>query len=85
MKLAQSAKIDFIVFLNRSSGAPQLQPYRTEVARYFMRQALYGSPESLAVQYEAIEHLLKAEVYELRYTDLDWAVHRLQTLIQEGR
>jgi hypothetical protein len=85
MKLSQSAKVDFIVFINRRPGPPQLRPYRTDVARHFMRQALYGSPQSLAVQYEAIEHLLKAEIFELQYSDLNWAVDRLQQLIQEGR
>ena len=50
-----------------------------------MRQALYGSPESLAVQYEAIDHLLKAEVFELRYDDIDCAIDRLQLLVREGR
>jgi hypothetical protein len=85
MTLAQNAKIDFIVFLNRHSGEPpQLRPYRADVARQFMRQTLYGSPQSLALQYEAIEHLLTAQVFELRYTDLDWAVDRLQTLVREG-
>lgn len=83
--LAQSAKVDFIVFLNRRTGPPQLRPYRTEVARYFMRQALYGAPESLALQYEAIDHLLKVEVFELRYNDIDWAIDRLRMLVQEGR
>ncbi len=83
--LAQSAKIDFIVFLNRRTGPPQLRPYRTDVARYFMRQALHGSPESLAVQYEAIDHLLKIEVFELRYNDIDWAIDRLRMLVREAR
>src|ERR1700733_6732994 len=85
MTLAQSAKVDFIVFLNRRTGTPQLRPYRTEVARYFMRQALYGSPESLAVQYEAIDHLLKAEVFELQYDNIDCAIDRLRLLVREGR
>jgi hypothetical protein len=83
--LAQSAKIDFIVFLNRRTGPPQLRPYRKDVARYFMRQTLYGSPESLALQYEAIDHLLKIEVFELRYDDIDWAIGRLRMLVREGR
>jgi hypothetical protein len=39
----------------------------------------------LAVQYRAIERLLTAEVFELRYSDLDWAVDRLRTLVREGR
>jgi hypothetical protein len=84
INLSQSAKVDFIVFINRRSGTQQLQPYRRDVARYFMRQVLFGSPQSLAVQYEAIEHLLKADIFELQYSDLDWAIGRLQQLIREG-
>jgi hypothetical protein len=85
MNLSQSAKVDFIVFINRRTGMPQLRRYRTDVARYFMRQTLFGSPQSLAVQYEAIEHLLKAEIFELQYSDLNQAIDRLQQLIREGR
>lgn len=83
---AQSTHIDFIVFLNRhGGGAPELRPYRADVARQWMRQGLYGSPESLAIQYEAIERLLTAEVFELRYADLDRAIDRLRRLVREGR
>ncbi|AXC11254.1 hypothetical protein ACPOL_1918 [Acidisarcina polymorpha] len=83
---AETAEIDFIVFLNRrTGGVPQLTRYRTDVARQFMRQVLFGSAESLAVHYEAIERLLTAEVFELRYNDLDWAVERLRALVSEGR
>src|SRR5581483_4989988 len=86
MNCAEHAKIDFLVFLNRRAGAnPKLLPYRTEVARYYMRQVLYGTSESLAKQYDAIEHLLAAEIFELRYSDLDWAVERLRMLVREGR
>ena len=66
-------------------GAAGASPYRKDVARHFMRQALYGTPKSLAVQYEAIERLLTVDVFELRYSDLDWAVDRLQRLVREGR
>jgi len=83
---AQTANIDYLVFLNRRApGPPELRRYRSDVARYFLRQVLYGSAESLAVQYQAIERLLTAEIFELRYTDLDWAVDRLETLAREGR
>ena len=83
---APHATANFLVFLNRrADGPPELRPYRTDVARQYMRQVLYGCPESLATQYEAIEHLLSAEICELRYSDLNWAVDRLRTLVEEGR
>jgi hypothetical protein len=83
---AQTTRVDFIVFLNRrTSSAPQLVPYRRDVARHFMRQVLYGPAEVIAAQYRAIERLLTADVYELRYTDLNWAVDRLRALVREGR
>jgi hypothetical protein len=83
---AQTARVDYLVFLNRRApGPPELRRYRTDVARYFLRQVLYGSAESLAVQYEALERLLAAEIFELRYTDLNWAVDRLEMLAREGR
>jgi len=83
---SRTAKVDFIVFLNRHSGAPpELVSYRKDVARYFMRHVLYGSAESLARQYEVIERLLAVDVLELRYTDMDWAISRLQKLVEEGR
>lgn len=86
MICAQTAHVDFLVFLNRrDQGPPMLAPYRKDVARHFMRQVLYGLPESLAAQYAALERLLTVEVFELRYRDLDWAVDRLEMLTREGR
>jgi hypothetical protein len=83
---AQTAQVEFLVFLNRRlSSAQKLVPYRKDVARNFMRQVLFGSAESLAAQYAALERLLTAEIFELRYSDLDWAVQRLEALAQEGR
>jgi hypothetical protein len=83
---AQAAPVDFIVFLNRRSGGPSaLVPYRTDVARYSMRQTLFGTPSTLAVGYKMIEQLLTTNVLELRYTDLDWAIDRLRRLVREGQ
>ena len=80
---SQTAQVDYMVFLNRRAGGPPtLQPYRKDVARYFMRQVLYGSAESLAVQYQSIERMLKAEILELRYDSIDWAVDRLERLVR---
>jgi len=74
-----------VVFLNRRApGPPALVPYRTDAARRFMHQVLFGATESLAAQYAALERLLTAKIVELRYTDLDWAVDRLESLTREG-
>jgi len=79
------APVDFVVFLNRrTAGPPALVPYRKDVARCYMRQWLFGTPESKATQYAAIERLLTAPVFELRYQSLDWAVERLDQLVREG-
>ncbi len=86
MICAQTAHVDFIVFLNRNSGGPsELVPHNKDMARQFMREQLYGPPELLRLQYEAVEGLLGASVLEIRYTDLDWAVGRLEQLVREGR
>jgi len=83
---AQTAQVDYLVFLNRRvPGPPKLVSFRKDVARYYMRQVLFGSAESLAAQYASLERLLTAEVFELRYSNLDWAVERLETLVQVGR
>jgi hypothetical protein len=86
MICAQTARVDFIVFLNRRTrGLPQLLPYRKDVARGYMREGLHLSEQILANHEKAIERLLTAEVFELRYSDLDWAIQRLETLVREGQ
>jgi serine kinase of HPr protein (carbohydrate metabolism regulator) len=82
---APSAAVDFMIFLKRSpEGKAELRPYHKEVARYYMRQNLYGPADSIAVQHNAIERMLTAQVLELRYSSLEDAICRLQTLAQEG-
>ena len=86
IKRAQTTRADFIVFLNRRrSSPPQLVPFRRDVARHFMRQTLYGSAESLSMQYAAIENLLVAPIFELHYDDANWAIDRLRKLVETGQ
>ena len=83
---ATTAQADFLVFLNRRASGPQeLVSYRRDAARQYLRKVLYGLAESLAMQSAALERLLTAEILELRYSDLDWAVGRLESLALEGR
>jgi hypothetical protein len=82
---ATTAQVDFLVLLNRHSSGPQeLVPWPKDAARHYLREVLFGSGEFLAPQYAALERLLMARIVELRYSDLDWAVHRLETLTREG-
>jgi hypothetical protein len=84
---SQTARADFIVFLNRrGEGPPELVAYSKDVARYFMRgEGVHASEEILAQRAKSIDELLEVDVWELRYSDLDWAVERLKMLVQEGR
>ena len=79
----ESVRVDFIVFLNRRTPEVELRPYRKDVARCYMQQWLFGNREAKAVHYAAIERLLTAEVLELRYQCLDWAVQRLEQMVRE--
>jgi hypothetical protein len=79
------AHVDFIVFLNRRQpDVVDLVSYRRDVARRYMRQNLFGTSQTKLAQRAGIERLLKAEVLELRYQSLDWAVRRLERLVREA-
>ncbi len=85
MICAPTAQVEFLVFLNRQwSGSPELIPFRKDVARHFMRQSQYMPWEWRAQHYAALERLLTAEIFELRYSNMDWAVRRLEVLAREG-
>jgi predicted ATPase len=80
------SQIEYIVFLNRRDVTrPGLHPFSREVARYFMQQPLLIMLEDLERQDAVIDRLLGAEVLELRYEDLEWAIERLTTLVTERR
>lgn len=77
--------VDFIVFLKRDlTSAAELLPYRKDVARMYMRQGMYGTSEIRERHFAAVERLLTADVFELRYDDLDSAVERLRRLAEDG-
>ena len=84
IEVTRDSEIDFIVFLNRQQEIADLVPYRRDVARWYMRQNLFGRGQTRFAQYAAIERLLKAEVFELRYQSLEWAIARLERLVREG-
>jgi hypothetical protein len=85
VKRRASVQVDNIVFLNRKSGSPPaLLPYRKDVARLYMNQTIFGTEEATRSHERCMDQLLAADVYELRYTDLDWAIDRLRKLVLES-
>jgi hypothetical protein len=79
------SRVNHVVFLNRREVKRQvLEPFPTEVARYFMLQRLYGLPDTMKVQSAMIDRVLWAGALELRYSSLDWAIERLGRLAVEG-
>jgi hypothetical protein len=83
---ADSATVESIIFLNRREvEAPGLFSFCRETALRWFNQFPVKTTESYPAQETAIRHLLDVEIFELRYTDLDWAIDRLQTLALTGR
>ncbi|MGI8772577.1 MAG: HPr kinase/phosphorylase [Acidobacteriaceae bacterium] len=82
---AGESYIDYIVFLNRRApGGSALASLPKESALRWFEQALcLGDEEIRTAQAASLHALLTAEVLELRYRDLDWAVQRLEMLTQE--
>ena len=81
----EQARVDFVIFLNRRVAAgPALVSYRKDVARLYMTQGLYGCDHELHRHLQAVDRLLERDVFELRYSDLNWAVDRLRQLAEEG-
>jgi len=83
---AQSASVRYLVFLNRNEGknAP-LRSYSKQRASEAFKQGRFTPPDLLQQQYEAIDRLLQAEVLELPYRDLAWAIEQLDRLVATGR
>ena len=76
--------IDFLVFLNRqTSGPASLRPFSRERVSLYLEQVIcYGEQHLRDAQESSLRDLLRAEVLELRYSDLDSAVGCLEALLR---
>jgi hypothetical protein len=85
IRCVTSANVEHLVFLNRSESIVQeIVPLSKHVARRYLHLRLYGMDELRKPQLAAIERLMAAQVLEMRYHDLDWAVDRLERLAREA-
>jgi HPr serine kinase-like protein len=79
------SSVDFIVFLNRRRGPAELVPVKKSSAiRWFEQEICYASPAIRAAQRESLRNLLGAEIFELRYSDFEGAIARLESMVQSG-
>lgn len=80
-----SAEVSLIVFLNRKSPCNEvvrLSP--SDMIPWFLQHIL-ASPSSRQAQQDAIARLLTAQIYELRYHELSWAIQRINRIVRDGR
>ena len=78
------ARVEHIVFLNRHANGPhEIVPLAAASVRDWFRKCLLATERSRAAQHSALEHLLQARIYELRYSSLSWAVRQLRELARE--
>jgi hypothetical protein len=85
VRVAQVQEAHYIVFINRTHGGPtELVPYPKDVVRYSARQFQCGPEHTRERRNRDIERLLELDVYELRYTDLDEGIARLEALVRTG-
>jgi hypothetical protein len=83
IKSSVSSNVDHIVFLNRrDANAQELTLFSREEARRYMHQNLCGLEELRMSQIASVESLLTAEMHEIRYRDLNWAVDRMTRLVR---
>jgi len=86
IKPAATSEVDYVVFLDRGArNIQELVPFPKESARQYMLKHLCGMDELRRNQIASVDRLLTADVFELRYNDLNWAIDRLERMVQERR
>lgn len=84
LSTSSMSHIKHVVFLNRDVDRQDLVPFPAEVAKLYMLQRASAEPELRKRQARMFDHLLEGGVFELRYTELEWAIERLRQLVREG-
>jgi len=85
LKTSFHSNVRHMVFLNRQVGRNALEPLPVEVAKAYIFQRGIGLHNVVALHVGAVDRLVARGVFELCYTDLDWAIDRLAQLAHEGR
>jgi hypothetical protein len=85
IRTTAESSIDFIVFLNRGRAeSPGFWDFPKDQALEWFEQVIcYGEKEMRESQKSSLRNLLDAEVFEMRYSDLDLAVTMLDALVRD--
>lgn len=83
---APGCAVDHVVFLDREHRGPaSIHGFPDDRAlKYWAQYTVLGASEQRVDQRRCQERLLHAGVWEMRYSDLDDAVSRLERLVGEG-
>jgi len=82
---ANATQVDHILFLNRRcTDMQELVPVHTSSVLPWFRQHLISPPEMRPAQEATLARLLNAGVFELRYSELGWAIDRINELARKG-
>ncbi len=85
IETVRATPIDYVVFLNRRyADTQELIPLRSSAVWPWFTQHLMSPPETRPAQEATLARLLTAGLFELRYSDLGWAIERINQLAQKG-
>jgi hypothetical protein len=80
------SSIDYIVFLNRLEAPHEsLTAFSVERAlRWFEQVVCFGEPQVREAHLKDLQRLLTAQVFEMRYTEIESAIRMLESLVRDG-
>jgi len=86
VRQAVGCSVDHLVFLNRNpSGPAHISHYsKDEILRWCERYVAFGPADLCEAQVRCYQRLLSAGIWEMRYSDLDDAIGRLESLVDSG-
>lgn len=86
IEIASGCTIEHIVFLNRNASAPALirRYFKDDALSWCERCATFGTRHVREAQVKCYQRLLRADIWELTYSDLHDAIARLERLVDSG-
>jgi hypothetical protein len=86
MRTTTQCVIDYIIFLNRGNVSPaRLLRFPKDTALLWFEQIIFpGEADTVEAHKASLRCLVTAEIFELRYADLESAIQRLEALVRDG-